>query len=64
MGTTLLFVKKKFSDAIRNGSKTFEIRCGSKYSRIVPGDELSINGHYRLTMAREDAERLLGGGLK
>jgi len=39
--TMLLFVKKRFADAIRDGSKTLEIRAGSRYRNLAPGDSIS-----------------------
>lgn len=47
----LLFVKKRFADAIRRGSKTIEIRCGKRYASVRPGGSVSINGHFRRTVA-------------
>jgi len=42
----LLFVKKKYADAIKSGKKTFEIRAGKRYRNIKPGHILSINGQF------------------
>lgn len=55
----LLLVKKRFADAIRDGSKTLEIRAGSRYRNIRSGDHISINGHFRKRVARveEHADR-------
>jgi ASC-1-like (ASCH) protein len=50
----LLFVRKQYSDAIRDGSKRFEIRAGSRYGKIAVGDSLSINGHFRVTVDAVD----------
>jgi ASC-1-like (ASCH) protein len=48
----LLLVKKRFADAIRDGSKTLEIRAGSRYRNLRPGDPISINGHFRKRLTR------------
>jgi len=40
----LLFVKSEFLKKIIDGSKTIEIRCGSRYRGISVGDRLSLNG--------------------
>jgi ASC-1-like (ASCH) protein len=48
----LLLVKKRFADAIRDGSKTLEIRAGSRYRNLRPGDSISINGHFRKRLTR------------
>lgn len=56
--TMLLFVKKRFADAIRDGSKTLEIRAGSRYRNLAPGDSISINGHFRKRVER--VERVEG----
>lgn len=44
----LLFVKKRFADALRDGTKTLEIRAGQRYLRITVGRVLSINGRDRM----------------
>ena len=44
----MLFVKGPFAEAIRAGRKTLEIRAGTRYARIAPGDRLSINGRFRV----------------
>ena len=43
----LLFVKKRFADAIRDGSKTLEIRTGARYRNVRVGTVLTINGTFR-----------------
>lgn len=43
----LLLVKSRFADAIQDGTKTLEIRAGSRYRNIRPGDAVSINGQFR-----------------
>jgi len=48
----LLFVKKVYADAIRNGTKTIEIRRGSRYSKIKVGDVLSINGSFSVAVSQ------------
>lgn len=48
----LLFVKQRFVDQIRAGTKTYEIRFGAKYRGVRPGDSLSINGRFRLEVTR------------
>lgn len=50
----LLFVRKPYVDAIRAGSKTFEIRCGARYRNVKIGDALSINGHFRVSVTSID----------
>jgi ASC-1-like (ASCH) protein len=55
----LLFVRKKYSDAIRAGLKTFEIRAGKRYSKVRPGDQLSINGQFRVEVRRVEAHGTL-----
>ena len=63
----LLFVKQRFVDQIRAGTKTFELRAGSRYSKIRPGDSLSINGRFRVTVERVETyptlDSLLGRDL-
>lgn len=51
----LLLTKKIYSDAIREGSKQFEIRAGRRYRNVGVGDYLSINGYFRVTVDRVDA---------
>lgn len=48
----LLFVKKEYSDLIKSGNKTFEIRAGKQYRNIKPGHKLSINGHFRVLVTQ------------
>lgn len=48
----LLFVKKRFADAIASGEKTLEIRAGQRYAKITPGDSISVNGRFRKRVAR------------
>lgn len=48
----LLFVRKQYSDAIKQGLKTYEVRAGARYSKIRPGSALSINGHFRVSVTR------------
>ena len=50
----LLFVKQRFVDQIRAGTKTWEIRYGARYRNVRPGDSLSINGRFRVTVERLD----------
>jgi ASC-1-like (ASCH) protein len=38
----LLLVRRHYLDAIRRGEKRFEIRAGSKYRNIKPGDVLAL----------------------
>jgi hypothetical protein len=61
----LLFIKKRFEDAIRNGEKTIELRCGSRYRNLRPGDFLSLNGHFRKRIERVETfasrDELLAG---
>jgi len=55
----LLFVKKKYADAIKSGKKTFEIRAGNRYRNIRPGHKLSINGQFTVfVIAVEHITRL------
>jgi hypothetical protein len=62
----LLFVKKRFADQLRAGTKTIEIRVGSRYKSLVAGSCLSINGHFRMiVLKREELPlRSLVHGLK
>jgi len=48
----LLFVKKRYSDLIKSGEKTFEIRAGERYRNIKPGHKLSINGHFKVLVTK------------
>ena len=50
----LLYVRKQYADAIREGRKPFEIRAGARYRNVRPGDEMSINGNFRVTVTRVD----------
>ena len=50
----LLFVRKLYVDQIRAGQKQFEIRAGSKYSKVKPGDPLSINGQFQVFVTQVD----------
>ncbi len=50
-GDVLLFVKKKYAVVIARGEKTFELRVGDRYRNVKPGDSLSINGHFRVTVS-------------
>jgi len=62
----LLFVKQRFVDQIRAGTKTCEIRCGAKYRNVKVGDSLSINGRFRLAITRVDVhsrDTLIRAGL-
>jgi len=57
----LLFVKGHFLHALRNGSKTLEIRAGSRYARIRPGHVLAVNGR-QLRLRVGQVERFEGLG--
>lgn len=46
----LLFVKQRFVDEILAGRKRYEIRSGRRYLNVKPGDSLSINGRFRVTV--------------
>jgi Domain of unknown function (DUF3850) len=63
----LLFIKKRFYDAILSRSKTFEIRCGSRYRNVRAGDILLLNSRLRVQVARRElhpsAESLVRAGL-
>lgn len=62
----LLFVKQRFVDQIRAGFKTCEIRFGTRYAKIRPGNHLSINGHFSVVVTRVDQHSrssLLAAGL-
>jgi hypothetical protein len=50
----LLFVKQRFVEQIRAGTKTCEIRHGVRYRNVKAGDSLSINGRFRLNVERAD----------
>jgi hypothetical protein len=50
----LLFVRNPYFAAIRDGLKTFEVRAGSRYSRLDTGDSLSINGRFAVRITRRD----------
>ena len=52
--TMLLFVRKQYADAIREGRKPFEIRAGARYRNVRPGDVMSINGAFRAVVTRVD----------
>jgi ASC-1-like (ASCH) protein len=48
----LLLIKKKYFDQIVAGTKTYEIRAGSRYRNIKAGDRLSLNGRARFPVVR------------
>ncbi len=48
----LLFVRNPYYGAIKSGEKRFELRAGKRYSHVRPGDELSINGKFRVRVKR------------
>jgi ASC-1-like (ASCH) protein len=50
----LLFVKQRFVDQIVAGSKTFEIRFGTRYRNIRTGDTLSLNGKVQVVVTHVD----------
>ncbi len=50
----LLFVRKTYVDRIRDGTKLFEVRCGTRYRNVAVGASLSINGHFRVIVTRVD----------
>lgn len=54
MAVVLLFVRKQYEAEIVAGRKRYEIRHGARYARIGPGDELSINGHFRVRVTKVD----------
>ena len=43
----LLFVRNPYYQAVKDGTKRYELRAGSRYRNIRVGDALSINGHFR-----------------
>ena len=62
----LLFVKQRFVDQILAGRKSSEIRYGARYRNVRPGDSLSINGRFRVSVRRVDVHArasLLAAGL-
>ena len=62
----LLFVKQRFVDQIRAGTKTWDIRYGPRYRNVKPGDSFSINGRFRVSVERVETvtrAALLGAGL-
>jgi ASC-1-like (ASCH) protein len=48
----LLFVRNPYYAAIREGTKRYEMRAGHRYRNIRVGDQLSINGRFRVTVSR------------
>ena len=50
----LLFVKKRYADQIFDGTKTYEIRTGSRYRNIRAGSILNINGRMRVRVTSVD----------
>ena len=48
----LLFVRNPYYSDIKNGSKRFELRAGKRYSHVRPGDDLSINGRFRVRVTQ------------
>ena len=60
----LLFVRNPYFAAIKAGEKRYELRAGARYRNLRVGDQLSINGRFRVTITRiqrfetaEDASR-------
>lgn len=50
--TWLVFLKQEFAAPLRDGTKRLEIRAGARYEDLRAGDRLSINGQFRLRIAR------------
>jgi hypothetical protein len=50
----LIFCKGKHAEALRDGSKRFEIRRGVRYRNIRKGDQFSVNGHFRVQVTAVD----------
>ncbi len=48
----LLFVRNPYYAAICSGAKRYEMRAGSRYRNLRAGDQLSINGRFRVTISR------------
>jgi ASC-1-like (ASCH) protein len=48
----LLFVRNPYYQAICEGTKRYEMRAGPRYRNIKAGDQLSINGRFRVTVSR------------
>jgi ASC-1-like (ASCH) protein len=62
----LLFVRQKYIDQIRAGTKRWEIRAGRRYRNVRAGSVLSLNGRERVTVASVEqgsAEELAARGL-
>jgi hypothetical protein len=62
----LLFVKQRFVDQILAGTKTWEIRHGARWRHVRPGDSLSVNGRFRVSVERVEMHNrasLLTAGL-
>jgi hypothetical protein len=50
----LLFVRAPYSNALRDGRKTIEVRWGPRYRHIRPGDVVSINGRFRMEVTKRE----------
>ena len=48
----LLFVRNPYYAAIKAGTKRYELRAGPRYRNVKAGDELSINGRFRVRVTR------------
>jgi ASC-1-like (ASCH) protein len=48
----LLFVCNPYYQAICDGTKRYEMRAGSRYRSVKAGDQLSINGRFRVTVTK------------
>lgn len=46
--TRLLFIKRRWRDAILSGEKTIELRDAKRYSSTSIGDEFLLNGRERI----------------
>lgn len=44
----LFFVRNPYASWLRDGSKTIEIRRGTRYRNVAAGGTISVNGQFRL----------------
>ena len=48
----LLFVRNPYYAAIKAGTKRYVLRAGARFRNVKVGDELSINGRFRVRVTR------------
>jgi ASC-1-like (ASCH) protein len=51
----LFFVRNPYAAWLRDGSKTVEIRKGTRYRNVAAGGTISINGSFRLRVLRVES---------